>query len=76
VEAFLRGGGDEPAARLKKVGGLVDLYLAEVGPDPSLRPDKLVQLATALPAAARDSHDAMYRAIDVYFQVQSLPTLC
>jgi hypothetical protein len=77
VEAFLRGGGggDEPAARLKKVGGLVDLYLAEVAPDPSLRPDKFVQLATALPAAARDSHDAMYRAIDVYFQVKPLSTL-
>lgn len=70
LEAFLRGGGahDEPA-RLKKVGRLIDLYLAEVAPDPSLRPAMFLQLATALPAPARDSHDALYRAIDVYFQV-------
>uniref|UniRef100_A0A0E0AL35 NPH3 domain-containing protein n=1 Tax=Oryza glumipatula TaxID=40148 RepID=A0A0E0AL35_9ORYZ len=57
--------------RLKKVGKLVDLYLAEVAPDPSLRPAMFVELATALPAAARDCHDALYRAIDVYFQVHT-----
>ncbi|KAL6871485.1 hypothetical protein ACP4OV_014314 [Aristida adscensionis] len=70
LEAFLRGGAqrDEPA-RLKKVGRLMDLYLAEVAPDPLLRPDRFVELATALPAPARDCHDAMYRAVDVYFQV-------
>ncbi|XP_044331599.1 BTB/POZ domain-containing protein At3g22104 isoform X1 [Triticum aestivum] len=67
LEAFLRHG-DEPG-RLKKVGELMDLYLAEVAPDPSLRPARFVELATALPAAARDCHDALYRAIDVYFQV-------
>lgn len=67
LEAFLR---EEPEpARLKKVGALVDLYLAEVAPDPSLRPARFVELATALPPAARDCHDALYRAIDVYFQV-------
>ncbi|CAD6223570.1 unnamed protein product [Miscanthus lutarioriparius] len=69
LAAFLRGGaGDEPA-RLKKVGRLMDLYLAEVAPDPSLRPAKFLELATTLPAPARDCHDALYRAIDVYFQV-------
>ncbi|CAN6205664.1 unnamed protein product [Urochloa humidicola] len=71
VGAFLRGGAaaaGEPA-RLKKVGRLVDLYLAEVAPDPSLRPAKFLELATVLPAPARDCHDALYRAIDVYFQV-------
>lgn len=80
VEAFLRSGdhddGPPAPARMKKVGRLVDLYLAEVGPDPSLGPARFVQLATALPAAARDSHDVLYRAIDVYFQVRSLPTRC
>ncbi|CAO1941703.1 unnamed protein product [Urochloa humidicola] len=72
VGAFLRGGAaaGEPA-RLKKVGRLVDLYLAEVAPDPSLRPAKFIELATVLPAPARDCHDALYRAIDVYFQVHA-----
>ncbi|KAL6657908.1 hypothetical protein ACP70R_005688 [Stipagrostis hirtigluma subsp. patula] len=70
LEAFLRGGArDGEPARLKKVGRLMDLYLAEVAPDPSLRPARFVELATALPAPARDCHDALYRAIDVYFQV-------
>ncbi|CAL5072275.1 unnamed protein product [Urochloa decumbens] len=67
--AFLRGGAAGEPAKLKKVGRLVDLYLAEVAPDPSLRPAKFLELATALPAPARDCHDALYRAIDVYFQV-------
>ncbi|KAF0905184.1 hypothetical protein E2562_000979 [Oryza meyeriana var. granulata] len=72
LDAFLHAGGErgEPP-RLKKVGKLIDLYLAEVAPDPSLRPAKFVELATALPAAARDCHDALYRAIDVYFQVHT-----
>jgi len=69
LEAFLRGGAPDEPARLKKVGRLIDLYLAEVAPDPSLRPAKFLELATALPAPARDCHDALYRAIDVYFQV-------
>jgi len=75
LAAFLCGGaGDEPA-RLKKVGRLVDLYLAEVAPDPSLRPAKFLELATALPAPARDCHDALYRAIDIYFQVVNCSTV-
>ncbi|CAL5083344.1 unnamed protein product [Urochloa decumbens] len=69
VGAFLRGGAAGEPARLKKAGRLIDLYLAEVAPDPSLRPAKFLELATALPAPARDCHDALYRAIDVYFQV-------
>ena len=69
MAAFLRGGASDEPARLKKVGRLMDLYLAEVAPDPSLRPAKFLELATALPAPARDCHDALYRAIDVYFQV-------
>ncbi|XP_039829348.1 BTB/POZ domain-containing protein At3g22104-like isoform X2 [Panicum virgatum] len=69
LEAFLRGSAPDEPARLKKVGRLIDLYLAEVAPDPSLRPAKFLELATALPAPARDCHDALYRAIDVYFQV-------
>lgn len=71
LEAFLRGDARDEPARLKKLGRLVDLYLAEVAPDPSLRPAKFLELVTALPAPARDCHDALYRAIDVYFQVHA-----
>uniref|UniRef100_A0ACD5V081 Uncharacterized protein n=2 Tax=Avena sativa TaxID=4498 RepID=A0ACD5V081_AVESA len=71
LEAFMRhsGGARYEPPRLKKVGALMDMYLAEVAPDSSLQPARFVELATALPAAARDCHDALYRAIDVYFQV-------
>ncbi|KAM0922718.1 hypothetical protein ACQ4PT_005996 [Festuca glaucescens] len=73
LEAFMRhtGGARDEPPRLKKVGALMDMYLTEVAPDPSLRPARFVELATALPATARDSHDALYRAIDVYFQVHA-----
>ncbi|KAL5196912.1 hypothetical protein ABZP36_000424 [Zizania latifolia] len=74
LDAFLHAGGahDEPEPpRLKKVGKLMDLYLAEVAPDPSLHPAKFVEITTVLPAAARDCHDALYRSIDVYFQVHT-----
>ncbi|XP_047067389.1 BTB/POZ domain-containing protein At3g22104 [Lolium rigidum] len=73
LEAFMRhtGGAQVDPPRLKKVGALMDMYVAEVAPDPSLRPARFVELATSLPAAARDCHDALYRAIDVYFQVHA-----
>ncbi|KAH7662245.1 NPH3 domain-containing protein [Dioscorea alata] len=57
--------------RLKKVGSLMDLYITEVAPDPKLKPSKFVALITALPDSSRESHDAMYRAIDMYLQVHS-----
>uniref|UniRef100_A0A0D9X013 NPH3 domain-containing protein n=1 Tax=Leersia perrieri TaxID=77586 RepID=A0A0D9X013_9ORYZ len=76
VDAFLAvaaaAGGE--AARVRKVGKLIDLYLAEVAPDTSLPPARFAELATALPAAARECHDALYRAIDVYFQVHTRVT--
>ncbi|KAK3035119.1 hypothetical protein RJ639_032621 [Escallonia herrerae] len=55
--------------RLKKVAGLIDLYIAEVAPDPYLRPRKFAALAMSLPDVARDSHDRLYRAIDMHFEV-------
>ena len=55
--------------KLKKVGGLIDLYLAEVAPDPRLKPSKFLALAVALPDIARDSYDRMYQAIDMYLEV-------
>ncbi|KAL6990859.1 hypothetical protein U1Q18_008982 [Sarracenia purpurea var. burkii] len=57
--------------RLKKVVPLMDLYLAEVAPDPHLKPSKFVALATALPDLARDSQDRIYLAIEMYLKVLS-----
>lgn len=73
LNSFLRGGTAKASpVRLRKVGVLVDMYIAEVAPDPCLRPSKFLALAMALPDAARDSYDELYRAIDMYLEVLHL----
>ncbi|CAI9090337.1 OLC1v1025088C2 [Oldenlandia corymbosa var. corymbosa] len=57
--------------RLRKVATLMDLYIAEVAPDPSLKPSKLLALIRALPDSARLSYDGIYGAIDIYLEVHS-----
>jgi hypothetical protein len=57
------------AIQLKKVASLMDLYMAEVAPDPCLKPSKFLALAMALPDSARDSNDILYRAMDMYLEV-------
>ncbi|XP_074562978.1 BTB/POZ domain-containing protein At3g22104-like [Curcuma longa] len=61
----------ESIARLKQAAKLMDSYLAEIAPDFSLKPLMFVSLATALPDEARDSHDSIYRAIDMYLEVHT-----
>ncbi|CAI9087710.1 OLC1v1021853C1 [Oldenlandia corymbosa var. corymbosa] len=58
-----------PMHRSKKVALLLDSYIAEVAPDPNLQSSKFVALTTALPAIARDSHDRIYQALDMYLKV-------
>ncbi|KAI9177130.1 hypothetical protein LWI28_011450 [Acer negundo] len=72
-KAFLRGGGSSKVSLmlLRKVASLMDLYMAEVAPDPCLKPSKFLALAMALPDYARDSFDEMYRAIGMYFEVHA-----
>lgn len=60
-----------PLTRLRKVACLMDLYIAEVAPDPCLKPSKFLSLIKALPDSARTSYDAIYQAIDIYFKVVS-----
>ncbi|XP_057513651.1 BTB/POZ domain-containing protein At3g22104-like [Actinidia eriantha] len=60
--------------RLKNVAHLVDLYLAEVVPDPHLKPSKFLALAMVLPDFSRDSQDRIYLAIDTYLKVHG--SLC
>lgn len=55
--------------KMKKVGELIDMYLTEIGPDPSLKISKFLGVAESLPDCARDSFDQVYRAIDIYLQV-------
>ncbi|WCJ28553.1 Phototropic-responsive NPH3 family protein [Euphorbia peplus] len=59
--------------RMKKVGGLIDKYLAEISPDHNLKMSKFVGVAQSLPDSARDSFDGVYKAIDMY--LQSHPSL-
>ncbi|KAM7492316.1 hypothetical protein LguiA_035237 [Lonicera macranthoides] len=66
-----RGMGFETLVRSKKVVGLIDLYIAEVAPDPYLKPSKFLALVKALPDSARDSFDAIYHAMDIYLEVHA-----
>ncbi|KAF6173506.1 hypothetical protein GIB67_022916 [Kingdonia uniflora] len=59
------------SARLKKVSKLIDMYIAEVAPDPNLKPPKFVALVMALPDSARNSYDEVYRAMDMYLEVHA-----
>ncbi|KAF5182260.1 BTB/POZ domain-containing protein [Thalictrum thalictroides] len=59
--------------RMKKVGRLIDKYMAEISPDHNLKISKFLAVAESLPDNARDSFDGVYRAIDIY--VESHPTL-
>ncbi|KAL2474212.1 BTB/POZ domain-containing protein [Forsythia ovata] len=72
VKSFLaKGVWCLPLSRLKKVASLVDLYIAEVAPDPHLKPSKFLALIRALPDSARDSFDGIYHSVDLYLEVHS-----
>ncbi|GFZ13462.1 phototropic-responsive NPH3 family protein [Actinidia rufa] len=53
---------------LFKVSKLVDNYLAEIAPDANLKLNKFIAIADTLPAHARNIHDGLYRAIDIYLK--------
>ncbi|XP_075668971.1 BTB/POZ domain-containing protein At3g22104 isoform X2 [Castanea sativa] len=72
LKAFLNGRSSQLSAiRLRKVASLMDLYMAEVAPDPCLKPSKFQAVAMALPDSARDSYDELYRAMDMYLEVHA-----
>ncbi|XP_027908730.1 BTB/POZ domain-containing protein At3g22104 isoform X2 [Vigna unguiculata] len=72
LKAFLRrGNGAVTPIRMKKVASLIDLYTAEIAPDPCLKISKFLALATALPDSARDSYDEIYHAMDMYLEVHA-----
>ncbi|KAK6163442.1 hypothetical protein DH2020_000306 [Rehmannia glutinosa] len=60
------------SGRLKRVGRLVDNYIAEVASDVNLKPGKVRSLAEVLPESSRSLHDGLYRALDIYFKKLSI----
>ncbi|XP_028767744.1 BTB/POZ domain-containing protein NPY2-like [Neltuma alba] len=50
------------------VAKLVDGYLAEISKDPNLPLSKFVDLAELVSGIPRPTHDALYRAIDMYLK--------
>lgn len=72
IKAFLHKGDQLPAGRLTKVGHLVDFYIGEVAADLHVKLATFEDLVSVLPEAARDSHDSLYRAIDIYVEVPYL----
>ncbi|XP_059661953.1 BTB/POZ domain-containing protein At3g22104 isoform X2 [Cornus florida] len=72
LRSFLdRGICPVPLVRSKKVASLMDLYIAEVAPDPNLKPSKFLALISVLPDSARDTYDGIYHAMDMYLEVHS-----
>ncbi|KAE8728653.1 Eukaryotic translation initiation factor-related, putative isoform 1 [Hibiscus syriacus] len=57
------------AMRLKRVASLVDSFLVEVAADSHLNPSKFAALVMVLPDGARESHDRLFQAIDIYLEV-------
>lgn len=73
LRSFLSKGVLVPLVKLKKVAGLMDLYIAEVAPDPCLKPSKFLALVGTLPDSARDTYDGIYHAMDMYLEVLFYP---
>ncbi|KAK7331822.1 hypothetical protein VNO80_28563 [Phaseolus coccineus] len=57
--------------RLKRVAKMMDLFLVEVAPDPHLKPSEFEALITMIPDTARESHDQLYLAMDMYLKVHA-----
>jgi len=55
--------------KMKKVGRLIDKYLGEISPDQSLNVSKFLAVAESLPDSARDCFDGVYRALEIYLEV-------
>ncbi|MCO5558513.1 hypothetical protein L7F22_012098 [Adiantum nelumboides] len=75
VKIFLRKQADAHSmldiAPVKRVGCLLDKYLAEIAPDPNLTGAQFKAVADCLPEFARDSHDDLYQALDIFLEAHS-----
>lgn len=57
---------------IRKIGKLIDSYLQVVARDVNMQISKLVSLAEALPDVAREDHDGLYKAINIYLKVRPI----
>ncbi|KAK7328023.1 hypothetical protein VNO77_22117 [Canavalia gladiata] len=72
IHIFFAGGSFEVSlSRLKRVAKMMDLFLVEVAPDPHLKPSEFEALITVIPDTARESHDQLYLAMDMYLKVHA-----
>ncbi|XP_050371598.1 BTB/POZ domain-containing protein At5g47800 isoform X2 [Argentina anserina] len=56
---------------MRKVGKIIDSYLQVVARDANMPVSKMVTLAEALPDIAREDHDDIYKAINIYLKEHS-----
>lgn len=57
---------------MRKVGKLIDSYLQVVARDANMPVSKVASLAEALPDIAREDHDDIYKAINIYLKVRTV----
>lgn len=55
---------------IRKIGKLIDSYLQVVAKDANMPVLKFVSLAEALPDIAREDHDDIYKAINIYLKAR------
>lgn len=73
IRSFLgKGVNSVASSRVQHVASLIDLYLAEIAPDPGLKPSKFLAVIRALPHSARDSFGGVYHALNLYLEVSKL----
>ncbi|KAG6423480.1 hypothetical protein SASPL_113876 [Salvia splendens] len=70
LKSFLgKGVGLVESIRVAHVAKLIDSYLAEIAPDPCLKPSKFLAVIRGLPDSARDSFNGVYHAVNLYLEV-------
>lgn len=68
IRLFVNGNGST-VQRMKRVGRLVDKYLREIAPDQNLKMSRFLGVAESMPDSARDTFDGVYRAVDIFLEV-------
>ncbi|XVF21101.1 hypothetical protein REPUB_Repub12eG0061900 [Reevesia pubescens] len=57
-----------PSASNSIVAELWDAYLAQIASDPEMEPKKFMELVELLPISCRQSHDQLYRAMNIFLK--------